>query len=433
MRINPLVAELQNCKWAMEESALRVLFERLSELKQDSALQYIAVDKKPAPLQVIDGVAVINISGVLLKEVPYWFRWWGIEATSYGDIKAQIDQAIKFEKVTSIELHISSPGGVLDGLADTADAVLDARGKKPVTAVIEDLGASAAYWLASQANTISANRTAEVGSIGVYTAYIDSSKRAEDMGYKVIVIKSGEHKAMGVVGAEITDEQIEAVQDVVDKLADNFVSAVAAGRGVDKKKIETLATGRLWISADAKKIGLIDTVNQMKIENVTSSIKETKGMEKEQTKTEAAGREDFDISAEVKKAAEELLAADRKRLSALRAEFPDDPGFALAQYEKGSDVTQAKAEYCDVLKEKLADAGKTETAAGAAPLSGSEEGNEKTIDFNAAAKALAKEEGIKLGDAYKRIARERPDVYYNYVDNIPQVNINTERRRMRTG
>lgn len=430
MRINPLVAELQNCKWAMEENALRVLFERLTELKTDSALQYVSVDTKPRPLQIIDGVAVINISGVLLKDVPYWFRWWGIEATSYSDIKAQLSQAIGFDKVKSIELRIASPGGVMDGLADTADSVLDARGKKPVNAVIEDLGASAAYWLASQSNEISANRTAEVGSIGVYTVYTDLSKMAEDMGARVIVIKSGEYKGMGVPGAKITDKQIEAVQDVVDKLADNFVAAVAEGRKLPKKDIKPLANGRLWIAADAKKIGLIDKVNQIQIVNITSTNKETNTMERDQIKTESSECRELDIAAEVKKAAAELQAADRKRLSELRAEFPDDPAFALEQYESGHNVIEAKADYCDVLKKRL-ESKKAE--GGAPPLTGSEEGGENTIDFNKAAKELAKAEGIKLGEAYKRIAREQPEVYYDYVEKIPPVNIIAERKRQRVG
>jgi len=424
MTPNPLIAELMNHKWAMEENSLKAFFEMNLSTLIEAAGTSAAVNK-PAGMKINNGIATIKISGVLLKTVPDWLRYWGIEATGYDEITGQLEKALKNEEVTGIHLQVSSPGGEVDGLADTADMIFAARGEKPVTATIEDLGASAAYWLSSQAETIGAGRTAEVGSIGVYTVYADMSKRAEDLGIKVIVIKSGEHKAMGVPGAEITDTQIEAVQEVVDEIADSFISAVAAGRGKKKNEVKDWATGRTWIAKTAQKMGLIDTVTVNTVQNQNNqNIKGEHDMDDQKQKDELA-----EVKAQAKieadKAAEEARESERenerKRLIEFKEAFGDDLEFAIDACGRGLSVTEAKAERFDVVSKQLAEATKKvkietkEKTTGAAAISTGDTDGEETGDFIKAGKELAKAEKIKLGDAYKRVAREQPELYQAHI------------------
>ena len=420
MTPNPFLSELMTHKWAMEEEALKAFFEAAIPSLIEQAGTSAAVNK-PTSLQVNDGIATIKISGVLLKSVPDWLRYWGIEATGYDEINGQLQEALKSEEVTGIHLQVSSPGGVVDGLADTADAIFNARSEKPVTATIEDLGASAAHWLSSQAETIGAGRTAEVGSIGVYTVYVDMSKRAEDLGFKVIVIKSGEHKGMGVPGAEITDTQIEAVQEVVDQIADSFISAVATGRGRKKSEVKSWATGRLWIAKQAQQMGLIDTVTVNTGQNKTIKIKGVKSME-EQKETELAEvKARAKVEAELAKAAEEVRAEERERLMEFKAAFPDDLEFAIDACGRGLSVTEAKAERFDVVSKQLAEATKKEKvevrekAKGVPPIGNETNDSEAEGDFMAEAKQLVEDKKAKdLTQAMRKLARSNTALHEAY-------------------
>ena len=424
MTPNPLIAELMNHKWAMEENSLKAFFEmNLSTLIE--AVGISAAVNKPAGMKINNGIATIKISGVLLKTVPDWLRYWGIEATGYDEIIDQLKTALGSDEVTGIHLQVDSPGGVVDGLADTADMIFAARSEKPVTATIEDLGASAAYWLTSQAKEIEAGRTAEIGSIGVYTVYADMSKRVEDLGIKVIVIKSGEHKGMGVPGAEITDVQIEAVQEVVDQIAETFISAVAAGRGKKKSEVKDWATGRLWIAKTALDMGLIDNVKVNKQSQNNGNIKGDQNMDEQKQKDELAETK-AQAKVELEKAAKEARESERenerKRLMEFKAAFPDDLEFAIDACGRGLSVTEAKAERFDVVNKQLAEAMKKnekaetkEKATGAEAIITGDSDNETSGDFVTTAKELAKAESIKLGEAYKRVAREQPQLYQAHI------------------
>ena len=160
----------------------------------------IEIQKTKGTMQITGGIATINIHGLLMKNPPGWLAWFGIETTDYNVIRQQLGEAVGNKDVQSIFLHIDSPGGTVAGVSEAAEAIANANKAKPVSAYIEDLGASGAYWLASQAGKILSNPNGEIGSIGVYTVYADFSKMAETEGVKVHVIRSGEHKGMGVIG-----------------------------------------------------------------------------------------------------------------------------------------------------------------------------------------------------------------------------------------
>jgi hypothetical protein len=296
------------------------------------------------------------------------------------------------------------------------------------------MGTSAAYWLASQAQRIRANATALVGSIGVYLVTVDSSALAAGMGIKVILIRSGDLKGMGVPGAAISEEQIAAEQELIDGLADHFIAAVAAGRGMKETAVRELATGRCWLAAAAQENGLIDIVgtlimdggqditNYFSMENPTMS----------ETKTPTT-----DVGVAATAAAEEAKRNERQRMGDLKAAFPEDESFALEQFMAGASVAEAKAAYCSVLQGKLtAAAGKiTElekkavtpapapAATGAAPVASEAPGaaTAESGDFLAQAKQKARDEKITMTAAMQQLARENPDLHATWLANQPMV------------
>lgn len=162
--------------------------------------------------------------------------------------------------VRGILLRIDSGGGEVPGTADLAATIADVRRQKPVAVFIEDTGASAAFWVSSQATRLFANETAMVGSIGTFATLVDLSEQAEALGIKVHVIKAGEFKGLGVPGTEVTDSQLAEVQRIVNSINEHFVLGVANGRGMSVDAVRSLADGKVHVGQEAVRVGLVDEI-----------------------------------------------------------------------------------------------------------------------------------------------------------------------------
>ncbi len=201
-----------------------------------------------------EGTALVDLNGPMMKG----FSKFG-GASSVFTRRALRTSAADAD-VVNILLTIDSPGGHVSGTQSLADEVRAARASKPVHAQIEDLGASAAYWVASQAESISANRTARVGSIGTVAVAYDESAAFKAEGVKVHVISTGAYKGAFARGAEITPEQLADLQREINALNAHFLEAVASGRRMTSDRVAAIADGRVHIADEAKKLGLIDHI-----------------------------------------------------------------------------------------------------------------------------------------------------------------------------
>lgn len=218
----------------------------------------IAEWDKDARLLRIDNVVLIDLEGTLTK--------YGSSMSAAGSTitaRRELARAVRDDKVDAIVLRIDSPGGTFAGTDDLAGDVAEANKVKPVVAYIEDLGASAAYFIASQAGRIIMNKSGEVGSIGVFMLVYDTSEAAAQQGIKAVLITAGEMKGAGAPGTEITAAQQAEWQRSVNEAYDQFVGAVARGRGMSTNQARGLADGRLWGASDALSKGLIDEVATM--------------------------------------------------------------------------------------------------------------------------------------------------------------------------
>lgn len=198
------------------------------------------------------GIAIIGVFGPMYK---------GYGAYGYADqsqIRGTVRQAANDPNVNGIMLLIDSPGGSVSGTPDLYSDVATASASKPVVAYIEDCGCSAAYWTAAGAGQIYSNG-GMVGSVGVVTALVDSSKYFEAAGIKVIPIVTGEMKAVGMDGTPVTPQQVAYVQDMIDSIYDDFVNAVAKSRGIRGETVRKMEAKVFYGQAavDAK---LIDAV-----------------------------------------------------------------------------------------------------------------------------------------------------------------------------
>lgn len=209
---------------------------------------------------VINDIAIIRVRGFIAKSVPDWI----VNATSSIRISQAFDQAAADSKVKGIIMSVDSPGGYASGMYEFAESIAKARAIKPVFAQVDGQAASAAYWAASQASAVYLGPADMVGSIGTYSVVDDDSKFWEDRGIKTYLISSGGIKGQGEMGVPVSEEFLAELQGIVDKLQNFFADGVANGRRMDRKAIDKLADGRIWIGEDAVKIGLADGVQNFK-------------------------------------------------------------------------------------------------------------------------------------------------------------------------
>lgn len=297
-----------------------------------------AMQQDRQPFQTVRGnIAQINIEGTMTKR--------GSSLGGGGTIFArqQVRAALNDSDIAGIFLRIDSPGGTAAGTKDLADDVFKARKSKPVLTFFEDTGASAAYYVGSQATAVRSNASAVIGSIGTVLLVYDLSELAAKEGVKVHVISTGDFKGAGVPGSEVTDAQVAYFQSIVNEGNELFLNDVSRGTGLNLTQVRQLADGRVHLAADAAKLGLIDGVSTLdealdELISLTSS-KRTVSMS-------------------------EAIAPTAATLSELKTAFPEASAeFLVEQLDKGAAIEQAATAYTSQLQADLAVANEVATAA----------------------------------------------------------------------
>jgi len=212
-------------------------------------------DPRGRPKKLGD-VAVIPVEGVIGRKFSRSLYSSGV--TSIDVFERLVRTAAEDEQVDAITLLFDSPGGLVMGVPEAARAIAWAREAKPVIAFADGLMDSAAYWLASQTDAVYATESADVGSVGVYIALLDSQRWEEMQGFKTELFKSGRFKGMGYPGTSLSDEQREMLQGIVDDVAAKFKAAVARGRGGQVP--DEAMQGQSFGVEEALVYGLIDSV-----------------------------------------------------------------------------------------------------------------------------------------------------------------------------
>lgn len=207
-----------------------------------------------------DGVAVVPLRGVCgrhLSELAMECGGCDVDRVREAVAAADDDPAVR-----AIVLDVDSPGGSVCGVYEAALVV---RGTaKPVAAYAADQCASAAYWIASQADFVVVGPTADVGSVGVYCALLDESRAYDARGLRVDMISSGANKGAGYPGTALTDNQRAVLQSQVDYVADLFKAAVLRGRAGDEPD-ETILDGRCLVGEQAVAANLADAVGDLSL------------------------------------------------------------------------------------------------------------------------------------------------------------------------
>src|SRR3989344_4196005 len=181
-------------------------------------------------------IAVIPISG----EIGYSDSFSGTSVDP-EQIVSYIDGANKDDSIKAIILDINSPGGTVVASEEIANAVK--KSKKPVVALINEVGASGAYWIASSSDKIVASPMSVTGSIGVTGSYLEFSKLMDKYGITYNSLKAGDYKETGSLYKELTPKEKEILQGTIDKIYYYFIEQVSINRNLTEAKVKELANG----------------------------------------------------------------------------------------------------------------------------------------------------------------------------------------------
>ena len=188
-------------------------------------------------------IGLVEIKGVILSAKTY------VE---------EIERFRKIPNVRAILLRIDSPGGAVAPAQEIYEAIHRAREKKPVFASMGSVAASGGYYIASATEKIFANPGTLTGSIGVAMHMRNVQELLGKIGIENSIIKSGQFKDAGSPYRKMTPKESKYLQSVSDEIYDQFVEAVANGRGIKKEEAENLADGKIYTGKMAKDVGLVD-------------------------------------------------------------------------------------------------------------------------------------------------------------------------------
>jgi protease-4 len=227
-----------------------------------------------------DKVALIDISGVITDRRRRGLLGIKAEASITARIKEELTLISRDKRVKAVVLRINSPGGSVTTCDIIAHELKLLKKERdiPVVAVLMGVAASGGYYIAAAADTIIAHPTTVTGSIGVVAYNINATGLMEKIGITDQTIKSGDKKDLGSPLREMTQEEREILQGVIDSLYERFLDAVEEGReGLDRAELRRIADGRIYTAAQALELKLIDKIGYMS--TAIEAAKELAGIE----------------------------------------------------------------------------------------------------------------------------------------------------------
>ena len=196
-------------------------------------------------------VAVVEVEGVI-----------GVGAERGLDTESIIRTLGEYRDdpaVRAVVLRIDSPGGVVAPTQEIVTAVRRLReAKKPVVASLGSIAASGGYYVAVSADRIFASPGTLTGSIGVVMQLANVEGLLKKVGVEYVVVKAGAYKDVGNFARAMTPEERRILQSLLDDVYDQFITAVAEGRGLDPQAVRAFAEGRIYSGRQAQGLKMVD-------------------------------------------------------------------------------------------------------------------------------------------------------------------------------
>ncbi len=195
-----------------------------------------------------DKVGVVPVKGVILDSKP---------------VMDTLEKFGKDDSIKAIVVRVETPGGGVSPSQEISEKIKSVRKKKTVVASMGSMATSGGYYVACAAEKIVANPGSLTGSIGVIMHFTNVEDLFKKVGLKASVIKSGKFKDAGSPFREMTKEEQEILQGLIDDVQDQFVDAVATSRGISKEKVKEIADGRVFTGRQAVGLKLVDELGDL--------------------------------------------------------------------------------------------------------------------------------------------------------------------------
>jgi len=175
-------------------------------------------------------------------------------------INAALKAAFEDQGSEAVVLRINSPGGspVQAGIVNDELKRLKALHNKKVYAVVEEICASGAYYIAAGADEIYVDKASVVGSIGVLMDGFGFTEVMKKVGVERRLMTAGENKGMLDPFSPVTPKQQAYAQAMLDQIHQQFIAVVREGRGARLKETPEMFSGLFWNGEQAIKLGLAD-------------------------------------------------------------------------------------------------------------------------------------------------------------------------------
>jgi len=223
----------------------------------------VPFEKKSAGFSFKDKVGVLTIEGVLHNS------------------KNTIDQLDKYEEdsdVKAVVLRVNSPGGSVVPSQEIYDKILQLKKSKKVVVSMGSVAASGGYYIACAADRIIANPGTITGSIGVIMQISQIEELLKKIGLKATVIKAGKYKDVGSPVRDMTPEEKNLIQNVIDDIHNQFIEVVLSNRNIPREEIENIADARIFTGRQALEAGLVDDLGNLEYAiDVASELAGVKG------------------------------------------------------------------------------------------------------------------------------------------------------------
>lgn len=209
-----------------------------------------------ASLISIHNTAEVEVSGTILRTVR------GVIPPGPGTVPADdvVDQIKRADEDPSSEalvLKLNTPGGQVVPSDDIRRAVEEFDG--PTVAYATDVCASGGYWIASACDRIVARDTGVVGSIGVIGSVVNAKDLADRLGLRYERFAAGAYKDAGSPLKDMSDDEREYLQGLIDGYYETFVDRVTETRDLSEEEVRD-TEARLYLGKDAVDVGLVDEV-----------------------------------------------------------------------------------------------------------------------------------------------------------------------------
>lgn len=227
-----------------------------------------------------DKILLVDISGMIVETQSRSLLSLGLgSVTTPGYIREVLDKAAKDNRIKAVILRINSPGGTVSA-SDIIHHELLAYKREtgvPVVACLMGVATSGGYYLAQAGDTIIANPSTITGSIGVLAMKLNIKGLMDKVGVEGEMVKSGHWKDFWSPFRPATPEEKRMMQEVINNYYRGFVDVVAQGRKMDLKEVRQVADGRIYTAAQAKDLGLVDSLGYL--DDAIQAAKKKAGLE----------------------------------------------------------------------------------------------------------------------------------------------------------